>query len=117
MSKVVCALVLAICPVVACAQVRAPRECGLAADMALTAHALAAHAVERGTAERVMGAIYALALGSPEGERWRGIMERVMRAAASGTAQRITSLAYAEGVGNACMLTGGNLDAMLGADT
>jgi hypothetical protein len=61
-----------------------------------------------------MRAVYAAALGGPEGARWRGIMERVMRSARAGAAQGMASLAFGEGVGNTCMLTAGDLDAMLG---
>ena len=96
-------------------------ECGIAADMAVVAHSLAAEQVQQPQASAIMARIYDVS-GS---ERGKEMMKDIIAAAyvksgsaaAGGSAPATggsTSQKFAEELFATCLKTGGNLDPVLG---
>ncbi|MGQ0655921.1 MAG: hypothetical protein ACT4P4_27300 [Betaproteobacteria bacterium] len=103
----------------AASAVAAPRaqsamECGIAADMAVVAHSLAAEQVQQPQASAIMARIYDVS-GS---ERGKEMMKDIIAAAYvksdSAAAGGSASQKFAEELFATCLKTGGNLDTVLG---
>lgn len=83
------------------------QECTIAADMAVVARALAEERVEQPMAEQIMRRIYNVS-PSPRGqELMRTILETAYR-------DKQSASAFANKLYLACMVTGGNMDEVLG---
>ena len=100
-------------------------ECGIAADMAIVAHSLAAEHIQRAKANTIMGRIYDVG-GSPRG---REMMKQILdaayvstgaiaqggSAASGGSAPaRDSGQQFAESLFATCMKSGGDMDPVLG---
>lgn len=90
------------------------QECMLAADMVLSAHAMARAGIAPEHADRALAAMYARPV-EMIGGKWPHVLERARRFARTDLAQRERSDALAEAVMLACVRSAGNLDAMFGA--
>ncbi len=83
------------------------QECTIAADMAVVARALAEERVEQPTAEQIMRRIYNVS-PSPRGqELMRTILDTAYR-------DKQSASAFANKLYLTCMVTGGNMDEVLG---
>jgi len=83
------------------------QECTIAADMAVVARALAEERVEQPMAEQIMRRIYNVS-PSPRGqELMRTILDTAYR-------EKQSASAFANKLYLACMVTGGNMDEVLG---
>jgi hypothetical protein len=105
------------------ASLAAPRaesamECGIAADMAVVAHSLAAERLEQAKAGAIMARIYDVAAS----QRGKELMDDILNAAyrsndsasAGGTAETANGQKFAENLFAVCMKTGGSMDEVLG---
>lgn len=82
-------------------------ECTIAADMAVVARSLAEESVEPRRAELIMRRIYEVSR-SPHGEE---LMQTILEAAYR---ERAAAGTFASKLFTACMVTGGNMDGVLG---
>src|SRR5687767_41154 len=94
-------------------------ECGIAADMAVVAHSLAAERLEQAKAGAIMACIYDVSVS----QRGKELMDDIINAAyrsnddsasAGGTAAPANGQKFAENLFAACMKTGGSMDEILG---
>lgn len=84
-------------------------ECGIAADMAVVARALAQEQVQRPQASAVMARIYDVSESDRGKELMRDILEAAYRTPVSTDSQN-----FAEELFNACIKSGGDMDTILG---
>lgn len=95
-------------------------ECGIAADMAIVAHSLAAERLDQAKAGAIMARIYDVTAS----ERGKALMNDILNAAyrsndsasAGGTAAP-NSQKFAENLFAVCMKTGGSMDEVLGQNS
>jgi len=83
------------------------QECTIAADMAVVARALAEERVEQPAAEQIMQRIYNVSPSARGQELMRTILDTAYR-------ERQSASAFANKLYLACMVTGGNMDEVLG---
>ena len=86
-------------------------ECGIAADMAVVARALAEEQVQRPHAGAIMARIYDVS----ESARGKELMKEIIDAAYG--SENSSSQKFAEQLFAACIKTGGNMDTVLGKKT
>lgn len=103
------ALSLATPAVLAQARLQSAEECGIAADMAIVARALAEEEVLVPKATTIMQRIYDVAAS----QRGSDLMNDIIAAAYKKEAG-VTSQVFAEELLKTCLNTGGNLDLVLG---
>lgn len=83
------------------------QECTIAADMAVVARALAEERVEQPAAEQIMRRIYNVSPSVRGQELMRTILDTAYR-------EQQSASAFANKLYLACMVTGGNMDQVLG---
>ena len=88
------------------------QECAIAADMALVAQSLAREEIERTKAGAIMARIYDVAESDRGKELMRSIIEAAYTRSAAAGGGAPSKLA--QELLNACMASGGNMDAVLG---
>lgn len=84
-------------------------ECGIAADMAVVARALAQERIERPQAGAIMARIYDVSESTRGRELMRDILDAAYRK------DNRNSQKFAEELFAACMKSGGNMDTVLGS--
>jgi hypothetical protein len=112
-TTIAIALALAMILPAAWAAPRVPKEsCAAVMDYAGTASSAAAAGVDRAKADVMLGFIYTR--GDDEGERLKKL---VADAAYRMVGEYKHPIAFITAIGRNCMFNGGNLDAILGADS
>ena len=112
-TTIVIALALAMILPAAWAAPRVPMEsCAAVMDYAATASSAAAAGVDRAKADVMLGFIYTR--GDDDGERLKKL---VADAAYRLVADYKHPIPFITAIGRACMFNGGNMDAILGADS
>jgi hypothetical protein len=93
-------------------------ECGIAADMAIVAHSLAAERLEQAKAGAIMARIYDVSQSDRGKELMNDILNAAYRssdsASAGGTVASPSGQKFAESLFAVCMKTGGSMDEVLG---
>ena len=83
-------------------------ECGIAADMAVVAHALAREEIQRTKADTIMARIYDVS----QSDRGKELMKDILDAAY--ISKGPSSQEFAEELYSTCLKSGGNMDQVLG---
>jgi hypothetical protein len=98
------------------AQANNAGECGLVADMVLTAAALEKRGIDQEKRAGVMEDAYAVLLGGGDAKRWRDIMERSVRFVKRDAARAVAPADLAAMVNEGCNMHRGNLREIFGSD-
>ena len=99
---------------------QSPRECGIAADMAVVAKSLAAEKIERAKTDTIMARIYDVS----QSDRGKELMKQIVDAAYAGGSAAAGGSApdaapnsaqrFAENLYATCVKSGGDMDPVLG---